>query len=72
MTLIIVLNVLFALAVLMAVVGTLVWAIVTQHRDQLAIATSQAQRRAIARPERTRARRRSGIAVARAAQPSNA
>jgi hypothetical protein len=72
MTLIIVLNALFALGVLLAVVGTLAWAIRTQDRDQLAIATSRAQRRATARPEPTRGRRRSGIAVARATQPSNA
>jgi hypothetical protein len=69
MTLVIVLNALFALGVLTAVVGTLVLAIFTQHCDQLAIATSQARRRAIARPEHTRTRGRSGIAVT---QPSNA
>ena len=72
MTLLIVLNALFALGVLVAVVGALVWAILTQHRDQLAIATSQARRRAVAQPERPRIHRRSGIAVARATQPSNA
>ena len=71
MTLIIVLNALFALGVLMAVVGPLVWAIFTQHRDPRAIATSQAQRRAIARPERTGTRRRAALR-SRAAQPSNA
>jgi hypothetical protein len=70
MALIIVLNALFALGVIVAVVSPLVWAILTQHRDQVAIASVRT--RPAQRPEYARTRRHAGISVARVAQPSKA
>ncbi len=70
MALIIVLNALFALGVIAVVVSPLVWAIFTQHRDHVAVATVPT--RPAPRPEYARMRRHAGIPATRVAQPSKA